>query len=161
MRVLIVDTNRVFARQICRVLRQHGRGIETDMVDNVHVLRDRLKSNEYDLIIADVMTALNPDDLAAELDKLCTLKLVWSVTPTFAELKHRLAGALSRILPKPVSTEELEKVLEPVLASVVDYKGNTEALSREDDGGGAVAGRVWMGVDGVARVSPAPGPSVR
>ena len=112
MKILVVDPNRAFSKKIKSFIQCNMCTVEVDTADNVFVLRDRVKSKTYDLIIADVISALNPDDLLRELENLSTPKLVWTMTQDWEGLKVRVRETIKgKIINKPNSMEELDRIL--------------------------------------------------
>lgn len=65
--ILIVDPNKVYARMIKGILMEQLRDPKVDIAVNVHELRRRLKTNKYDLVLADLSIAMDGDEMEKEL----------------------------------------------------------------------------------------------
>jgi DNA-binding response OmpR family regulator len=118
MRVLVVDANRSFARKVRDAILRYGRDIEVDVAHNVPVLQLRLSENKYDFIVADVMTAIDPDELIDVLEHTDAFKFVWAMTPNLADFKAKVADLLDgQVLNKPTNGD-VEDAISCVMASV-------------------------------------------
>ena len=118
MRVLIVDANRAFARRVREALLRYGRDIEVDVAYSVPVLQLRLSTHKYDFIMADVMTAIDPDELISVLESTNALKFVWTMTPNLSDFKTKVADLIhGQVLSKPTNGD-VEDAVSCVMASV-------------------------------------------
>ena len=115
IKILVVDTNVVYARRVCNVLQSHGKDIEVDIAHNIYILRDRLKKNGYDLVLADLLSVTKPADYMELLGHLKIPVIAWSFAPSLETLRKRLlAGyaALScSVMEKPVDPAEVSERL--------------------------------------------------
>lgn len=116
MRILVVDSNRSFATKIKEVLERQLKEAHVDTADNLFILRDRVKKTDYDFIIADVLSALNPDELLTELEHINVPKIVWTVVPSLTELHDRVSGTVLSMVRKPCSCEDAMHVLAPMFS---------------------------------------------
>jgi DNA-binding response OmpR family regulator len=120
MRVLVVDANRAFARKVRDAILRYGREneIEVDVAHNVPVLQLRLAEHRYDFIMADVMTAIDPDELIEVLENTDAIKFVWTMTPNLADFKTKVADLMGgQVLTKPTNGD-VEDAVSCVMASV-------------------------------------------
>jgi hypothetical protein len=78
MRILIVDSNRVYAKKIQSILQEHVRGCEVDLAPDVWVMKRRLSTYHYDLLLVDPSTQLAQDELEAELSSCGVSSIRWS-----------------------------------------------------------------------------------
>lgn len=118
MRVLVVDANRAFARKVQDAILKYGRGIEVDIAHSVPVLQLRLSQKSYDLIVADVMTAIDPDELIQVLEFAHGMKFIWTMTSNLADFKEKVARVVGgEVLAKPTNGDVKEAV-SCVMASI-------------------------------------------
>ena len=104
-RVLVVDSNLDYARRVATVLSHHGCDLKVELAWNLPLLRHRLSTATYDLVLADVMTSPSPSAFAKELSKLKTPVVVWSLLDGTDRLRDRLSG--TTIIRKPIDPETI------------------------------------------------------
>lgn len=125
MRVLIVDSNIVFAKQVGKFLHDHLKHVEVEYATNVPILRRRLSKNHFDFIIADIISAFDTEALIKELENVQTPKLVWAVMDSHREVLKAICGKHKKILDKPDSEEEIAKMVSSIsnlMLPVVTHK---------------------------------------
>jgi CheY-like chemotaxis protein len=80
MNILVFDSNVVYAKQVCDALKRHVKDVAVDMAHNTAVLRHRLQHNCYELVIADVNSAMDTQ-VAADVLKEASREtpiVIWS-----------------------------------------------------------------------------------
>jgi DNA-binding response OmpR family regulator len=115
IKVLVVDSNLVYARKVSQVLEKHTKDIEVDIAHNIFILRDRLKKNEYSLILADIMSASHPSELAFVLEEVQTPVILWTFAKSLELLR---CSTNSQVMEKPVDPEEVSARLSGCFASL-------------------------------------------
>lgn len=80
MNVLVFDTNVVYAKRVSSLLQNHLKDVSVDLAHNTSVLQHRLSNNCYDLVIADVNSAMDTQMASDMLKKASreTPIVVWS-----------------------------------------------------------------------------------
>jgi DNA-binding NtrC family response regulator len=106
VRVLIVDSNTVFAKQVGKFLHDNLKQVEVEYASNVPILLRRLRHNNFDFIIVDIISAFDSEALIRELEHVKTPKLVWAVMDSHREVLSAICN--ERILNKPNSEEGIE-----------------------------------------------------
>lgn len=84
MNILVFDTNRVFAKKAASFLIEQLKNAEVDIADNAFILAKRLADITYDVIIADIDTAIDSKNIIKILRQYKTPVVIWSM------LEHRL-----------------------------------------------------------------------
>ena len=115
MRVLIYDSNLVFARRVSSVIHEHVHNAEVDIAHNVPVLKRRLEENKYDIVLADVDVSVDgvlAKPYLQEARAAGTSVLLW----TFLEREDReLVTETACSFKKPVSVFELNQAVETLV----------------------------------------------
>lgn len=107
MRILVVDTNRWYARKVKDTIEKLAPSVFVDMACNIYEAQQRLENpEEYQLILADIRLAARHEEMAKVLDKSPALKIMWSAVESIAE-----RGNPCRI-QKPSSLLAMKNVLE-------------------------------------------------
>jgi len=120
MRILIIDSNLVFAKKVGEFLEKHVRKAEVDYATTVPVLRRRLKMNTYDFMIADIINAFDCEGLQEALQRVDVPMIVWSVLKRPSELHTSFYKKVSsRIFRKPQTEEDLQSIMASVSSSVL------------------------------------------
>lgn len=120
MRILIIDSNLVFAKKVGEFLEKHVRNAMVDYATTVPVLRRRLKMNTYDFLIADIVNAFDCEGLQEALQSVNVPMIVWSVVQRPSELHTRFYKKVaSRIFKKPETEADLESIMSSVSSSVL------------------------------------------
>jgi hypothetical protein len=118
MRILIIDSNLVFAKKIGEFLAEHVKSADISYATNVPILKRRLAKQEFDFILADVLTAFDADSLIRELRFVDTPMVIWSVLETPQDIhKSSIANAVRRVLPKPQCEKDMEEVVSSIMLS--------------------------------------------
>jgi len=121
MRILVVDSNRVFARKVGDFLEQHLKKVEVDYATNVPILRRRLRVNDYDYIIADIFTAFDAKAMQEVLSDVDTPMLVWSILKSPDRITNVFRDQLAkRVLPKPDDDAGIEAAVTSVMLQTVE-----------------------------------------
>jgi hypothetical protein len=120
MRILIIDSNLVFAKKVGEFLETHVRDAVADYATTVPILKLRLKTNTYDFLIADVVNAFDCEGLHEALEHVEIPMIVWSVLKRPSELQNRFYRKLaSRVFVKPQTHEDLQTIMASVSSSVL------------------------------------------
>lgn len=121
MRILIIDSNLVFAKKVGEFLETHVRNAEADYATTVPVMRRRLKENKYDFIIADIINAFDVMGLHEALEDVDVPMIVWSVLNRPSELQEKFHCRLylNKIFVKPQTDEDLRSIMASVSSSVL------------------------------------------
>lgn len=100
--VLIVDTNRVFAKSVKRVLEDNVIDASAHVATNIWEVKRRLSENQYDLVLADLTVALDSDDILEELKKKDVTVIQWSAIQVSEN---------SKLWRKPITTTQLKDLV--------------------------------------------------
>jgi len=100
--ILIVDTNRVFAKSVKDVLENNVINAKAHVATNVWEVKRRLGENTYDLVLADLSVALDSDDILDELKKKDVTVIQWSAIQI---------SESSKLWRKPVTTTQLKDLV--------------------------------------------------
>ena len=77
--VLIVDSNKVYAKVVSSILRKELRDADIDVAINIWELRRRIKDKQYSLVLADLSVMLDEEEMANELKKIPdSTVILWS-----------------------------------------------------------------------------------
>lgn len=109
MRILVVDSNLVFARRIKEFLQKNVIDCEADIAQNVHILKRRVANKKYDLILADIIATVDTDLLQETLESINIPKIVWSV------LCDKSMSSFEKIFSKPINERELNNFVVSVM----------------------------------------------
>lgn len=120
MKILVVDSNRVFARKVGEFLTQNLKSAEVKFASNVPILKQRLRDQKYDYIIADILTAFDAEAMRSTLEGLDTPMLVWSVLKSPEDLTGVFKDDLAkRVLHKPNDDLGIETAMSDLVLSQV------------------------------------------
>ena len=125
MRILIFETNLVFANLVKRVLLETWQA-DVDIVSDYHVLLSRLQEEKYHFIIADILSSQSMDLLLTELRRVRTAGTIiftWGITNKNTRLNLERTAVL---YPKPAPTPENLKL---ILGQFVSASGTYTQLS--------------------------------
>jgi len=126
IRVLIVDSNQILAKQFGSKLTDHLKDVEINYAKNPIILKDRLNSNNYDVIFADVYSMNDPYFTQKLLDKVHSTVIIWSTldcmkcplySPNTKCSHDNCPSKFSKnrkILPKPIKPQETSIMLESI-----------------------------------------------
>jgi len=76
--VLVVDTNRVFAKSVKEILEKNLADGVADVATNIWEVRRRLQEKTYDLVLADTSVALDGKEMLREFKKSNVTVVQWS-----------------------------------------------------------------------------------
>jgi len=122
VRILLVESNSVLAGHLVTALSKHLFDTEIDHARNPMILMNYLKYNAYDLVLADVDSMVGGKLVMRELSNTPSIVIIW----TFAnrvEALRQLVGSKMRVIPKMVSTEEIEEVADILRSTVCPVAG--------------------------------------
>lgn len=120
MRILIIDSNLVFAKEVGKFLEQHIFNVKADYATTVPVLKRRLRNHEYNFIIADIFNAFDCKGLQDVLEYVDIPMIIWSIVKRPSDLhSHFYNKILSRVFVKPQTYEDLQSVMASVSSSVL------------------------------------------
>ena len=120
MKFLIFDSNRIYAKKVKALLEEHVHGAEVDMAHNVPVLCSRLAANRYDLVLADVDTALDTSSAVRELNRVsvqCKVVLWSSLRSPVTETGRHTRCDAAAVLQKPYDSRAIYYELDKVIAA--------------------------------------------
>lgn len=118
MRVLVIDSNIVYAQKVKTVLECAIHHITVDLASNVFITRRRMRQNQYDLIIADISTVVCQEMLLDELKKISIPTITWT-TVSSQEKLEQLKTIGSRLMEKPNNDLELRERLPAAMADAI------------------------------------------
>ena len=129
VRILIIDSNIVYAKRIRTALEQYVRDIKIDLANDVFVTQRRLKTNKYDLIIADIVTIANQELMIEELKHTKAPTIAWTTLSQRDSMEHMLEE-VSRIktITKPYNEADLQEA-----ASIAITTASSSGLSKVTD----------------------------
>lgn len=113
MRILVFDSNVVFSKTVGKAIGDHVPSAIVDYARNPSVLKDRVASEHFDIILADISTTRDTEEALSLLrmarEKGATV-FVWAC------LDHPTDNLASfTALAKPKSSSELEKVVDDLV----------------------------------------------
>ena len=122
MRILIVDSNLVFARKVGEFLQRHLKEVIVDYASNVPILRRRLRDpNAYDYIIADIFTAFDAKAMHEVLRTVDTPMLVWSILKSPEHMGVFRGKLAKQVVPKPDDEAGIEAAMSSVMTQTVGH----------------------------------------
>ncbi len=98
--ILVVDTNKVYAKEIQSILSENLLNAVIDTASNVYEVRRRLQLKDYQLVLADLSVSMEEDEIKQQLDGISATVVLWS--------DIRRSG---HTLKKPGSVNELSSVM--------------------------------------------------
>jgi two-component system response regulator VanR len=115
-RILIVEDDEIVAQLIMEIL--EGQGLETEVTrDGIEGL-ERIKQNEYDLIISNLqMPRMKGDQLYLEVQKL-NQDLAKRIIFISGEITDFIMSTGNRFLAKPFSHQQLIEIVEDLLKTM-------------------------------------------
>lgn len=116
MRVLIVDSNTVYAKRVSEVLSRFLLEVTVDLARDAFITRRRLRENSYDLVIVDVSTVVCQELLMEELKKHNIPTIAWTVLNAESGLTDLIRQLGAKILPKG-AVNALTDILPEAVAS--------------------------------------------
>jgi len=120
MRFLVFDSNLVYAKRVVELLELYVKDVEVEVAHNIPVLRHRLAGNTYDLVIADVDTAVDTEQAQEILGKAAERMpiILWSaVCGLTGETQVIRKCKATQILQKAFNREDLQHVLAEAVGS--------------------------------------------
>lgn len=107
VRVLIVDWNLIYAKQVKRLLQSFLPKLQADTATNSFEVERRLeKDDQYDLILVDPEATLNPEHMRTLLDQTWAPKIVWSMGKP-----RPINGSTIKTLSKPIGDSNVLDIL--------------------------------------------------
>lgn len=122
MRILLVESNSVLAGHLVTTLSKHLFDTEIDHARNPMILMNYLRNNSYDLVLADVDSMVGSKLVMRELSNTHSIVIIWTFANRVEALRH-LVGSKMRVIPKMVSTEEIEEVADILRSTVCPVAG--------------------------------------
>lgn len=117
MRILIVDSNTVYARKVQSILAEYVTDAEIDHARDVFVARRRLTQHYYDLIIVDISSAISQEMLQEELAKHNIPTIAWTMIDPQGGLSKLVEQLGTHLLHKPCQDKELQDKLPDMIES--------------------------------------------
>lgn len=114
VRILIVDSNIVYAKKVSAVLERFINNVEVDIAQDVWVTKRRLKQYHYDLVIADIDAVVAQDILVEELRQSNVPTIAWTVMNS-QEVIANLVN-VKQIFDKPHKESEMCELLQPAIS---------------------------------------------
>jgi len=110
-RILVVDTNKVFAKMVKDTLGDHLVNSEIEIATTIYELRRRMRNNDYGLIIADFSVALDADEMLAEIQKSeKAIVIAWAPLQSKRTKTHPFLE-ISKPIGRAEITEAMPKIL--------------------------------------------------
>lgn len=101
--ILVVDTNKVFARAVKNVLENNLVNATAHIATNIWEVKRRLEENTYHLILADLSVAMDSDDMLDEFKKKDVTVIRWSAVQVSSD---------SQLWNKPVTSTQLKDLVQ-------------------------------------------------
>lgn len=113
MRFLVVDPNLVYGRTVKTFIQTHMQGSEVDLAQNASIVRRRVNEHNYDFVIADILNAVDCEEIGDVLHAMEAPIVMWSfINPGgYREFAQRLHA---KLLDKPRNPDGLGDILELV-----------------------------------------------
>ena len=118
LKILIIDSNSVLAKQVGNKLLNHLKDVNIDYARNPMILKSRLETNYYDVIFADIQSMSDPLFVKGLLEKVESTLIIWSAV----DCRHRSydftdycpMGTNQRrvVLQKPINPHDTSAMLE-------------------------------------------------
>jgi DNA-binding NtrC family response regulator len=102
-RILVVDSNKVYAKAVKGVLEKNIPDAKVSVASNIHELNRRLSSSDFKLVLADLSVPNDAETMLARLEDLDSTVVCWSA------IKHKSDSSL-RFVKKPTSQMELTRL---------------------------------------------------
>lgn len=115
MRVLVIDSNVVFAKKVRDFLCEHVRDVSVDIADNLPVMRRRVQTSHYDFIIADILATFDSDSMLKELRELHIPVVIWTVINNLNDVLNTHTDLRNMFIRKPNDDEGFLEALSPVV----------------------------------------------
>ena len=131
MRVLIVDSNTVYAKQVSEVLSGILADVVVDLARDAFITRRRLQTNKYDLVIVDVSTVVCQDLLMEELKKHDIPTIAWTVLNAEKGLTDLIRQLGAKLIPKG-TVKALPEILPEAVASATGTRVMSATRTDED-----------------------------
>jgi CheY-like chemotaxis protein len=101
--ILIVDTNRVFAKSVKEVLEKNVLNAKAHVATNIWEVKRRLEENTYDLILADLSVTMDSDEILEEFKKKDITVVQWSAIQVSSD---------SKLWKKPLTSTQLKDLVQ-------------------------------------------------
>lgn len=115
MRVLVVDSNVVFAKTVREFLYRHVRDISVDLANNLPVMQRRIQTSHYDFIIADILATLDSDLMFRELRESHIPVVIWTAIQNLDDVLSTRSDLRNMFIHKPETEDGLQEALSPVV----------------------------------------------
>lgn len=112
MRILVVDSNIVYAKKVKDWLIENVKDMQVDIAWNAQVMHKRLSDKKYDLIIADIISTFDSKTVSEELQKVTIPQIIWAVIQNGNALKDILD---KKIIHKPSCDAEFTQALAEIV----------------------------------------------
>jgi len=116
MNILVFDSNRVFANHVAERIAGFVPQAFVDTCPNIYILKRRLENKTYDLILADVLSTIDADEVIAVLSEIKTLVVIW--TPLSTDMAWNLMSECKRDFIRKPSLPDVQAALTPYVARV-------------------------------------------
>lgn len=87
VKILVVDTNRVYAKEVKKIIEQHVSNSSVDIASNFWEVKRRTEKNRYNLIFADLSVTMDEMDIMDELSKHNSKIIKWSIIDNKSNVK--------------------------------------------------------------------------
>ena len=108
MRILVIDSNIVYAKRVKTALECFVHSIEVDLANDVFVTQRRLRTNKYDLIIVDIQTIANQELMLEELKNTSIPSIAWTALPHLTYIEKQQLGEKIKSIKKPLKFDDFE-----------------------------------------------------
>ena len=111
MKILVVDSNIVFANKVKEFLIKYMKECEVDIAQNALVMRRRLERKKYNLILVDVIATIDSELMLKELNKTDTPKITWTMVAAGQKIEVVNNFLNSKTFNKPVNDDEFNTLV--------------------------------------------------
>ena len=126
MRILVVDSNLMFAKKVGRFLEANVKDACVEYAINVPILKSRLEKCKYDFVIADLLSAFDSEAMSDTLKDVEVPVVIWSVLQARQDLYTTFKTKLrTRIIPKPCTERDMRETVSS-MASLVPATVETQ-----------------------------------
>lgn len=125
MKILIVDSNIVFAKKVGRFLKENLREVVVRYATNVPILRRRLSMEIYDYIIADVVSAFDSEGMTEALKSTETPTIVWAVLDASKDIYQTFCHrSLKQVIAKPNTERSIAETVSSISSFMLPAVGS-------------------------------------
>jgi len=101
--ILIVDTNKVFAKSVKEVIEKNMANASAHVATNIWEVKRRLEENTYDLVLADLSVAMDSEDILNEFTQKDITVVQWSAVQVATD---------SKLWRKPLTSMQLKDLVQ-------------------------------------------------